>query len=141
MAIRFFSDGIDFKLTKPNLTKKWIINALTREGKKLDDLTYIFCSDEYLYDINKRYLNHKTYTDIITFDLGESNETILGEIYISKERVESNAKTLKVPFDEELHRVIIHGALHLCGYKDKTTAQKNEMRKRETAYLSLRNNS
>ena len=141
MAIRFFSDGIDFKLPKPNTIKKWITNAITLEGKKLGDLTYIFCSDEYLYNINKKYLNHNTYTDIITFDLGEPEGPILGEIYISKERVEGNAKTLKIPFDEELHRVIIHGVLHLCGHKDKTTAQKKEMRKREATYLSLRNNS
>lgn len=141
MAIRFFSDGIDFKLPKPNITKKWITKVLTKEGKNLDDLTYIFCSDEYLYDINKKYLNHNTYTDIITFDLSESKEAIFGEIYISKERVEANAKALNIPFDEELHRVIIHGALHLSGYKDKTTAQKSEMRKREATYLSLRINS
>jgi len=99
-------------------------------------LSYIFCSDKYLLSINQKYLNHNTLTDIVTFDLAEDAE-IEGEIYISVERVKENAVKYAVDFEEELHRVIIHGLLHLIGYKDKTASQKAQMRKKEQACLSL----
>jgi len=99
-------------------------------------LSYIFCSDKYLLSINQKYLNHNTFTDIVTFDLAESAE-IDGEIYISVGRVKENAVKYEVDFEEELRRVIIHGLLHLIGYKDKTASQKVQMRKKEQACLSL----
>lgn len=100
-------------------------------------MTYIFCSDEYLLNINKAHLQHDYYTDIITFDLSVSKSETIGEIYISIDRVRDNAANLKVSIKEELHRVIFHGALHLCGYKDKTPKHEKEMRRAEDKYLSM----
>lgn len=101
----------------------------------LKSLTYIFCSDEYLLEINRSHLKHNYYTDIITFDLSETPEAITGEIYISTDRVRDNAETLCVTLKEELHRVIFHGALHLCGYKDKTPKDAKAMRAAEDRSL------
>ena len=111
---------------------------ISRENCTLKHLNYIFCSDEYLLDLNKQYLNHKTLTDVITFDSSEEPTVIEGDIFISIERVQSNAKELSQTEDEELHRVIIHGVLHLLGYTDKTKSGQILMRKKEDAYLSLR---
>jgi len=99
-------------------------------------LNYIFCSDEYLLDINKKFLKHDYLTDIITFDLSEQNG-VTGEVYISLDRVRDNAKTFDSTFSDECLRVIIHGALHLCGYKDKNKIDKKEMRKKENFYLNI----
>lgn len=98
-------------------------------------LTYIFCSDEHLLGINQQFLKHNTYTDIITFDLGEYDDEVIGEIYISVDRVADNAAKFGVDYNDELHRVIFHGALHLCGYKDKTEADRKEMRRKEDLCL------
>lgn len=98
-------------------------------------LTYIFCNDAYLLDINIRFLQHHTLTDIITFDLSEKETELSGEIYISTERVAENALKFKVPYEQELHRVIFHGALHLCGYKDKSAADREEMKQMEDLCL------
>lgn len=110
------------------------------EGIKKVKLNYICCSDEYLLTINKQFLNHDTLTDIITFDLSETDAELVGEIYISVDRVKENAAKFGVSYLNELHRVIFHGALHLCGYTDKTAADKQEMRRQEdiclAAYLS-----
>jgi len=106
------------------------------EKKLLGRLNYIFCSDETLLNINRQYLKHDYYTDIITFNLSENKEKkITGEIYISLDRVRDNAGKMKLPLNHELARVIFHGALHLCGYKDKTKKEKQEMTKREDFYL------
>jgi rRNA maturation RNase YbeY len=115
--------------------KAFIALLFKKEKKKLTSLNYIFCSDEYLLDINKQYLNHDFYTDIITFELSD-NESTEGEIYISIDRVKENALQFGTAFQEELHRVIFHGALHLCGYKDKTKADIAEMRRKERKYLA-----
>lgn len=116
---------------------KEIIKAISvREKVALQRLDYIFCSDDYLLDINQKFLNHDYYTDIITFDLSERNG-IKGEIYISVDRVKENALSNNIIFEEEVARVIFHGFLHLCGYKDKKKADIQLMRKREDYYLLL----
>lgn len=106
------------------------------EGIKKVKLNYIFCSDEYLLHINKQFLNHDTLTDIITFDLSESDDTLTGEIYVSTERVKENAEKFGVNYINELHRVIFHGTLHLCGFTDKTADNKQEMRRQEDICLA-----
>lgn len=116
--------------------KTFIAQLMAKEKKSFSSLDYIFCSDEYLLGINKTYLNHFDLTDIITFDLSDGSDKIIGEIYISVERVKENASLFKTPFLQELNRVMFHGALHLCGYKDKLPQQKKEMRKKEEYYLS-----
>ena len=117
--------------------RQFLVSLFKKEGKKLGDLQYIFCSDDYLLDINRQYLNHDYYTDIITFDLSEKGHPINAEIYISVDRVQDNAREYGSSIKKELHRVIFHGALHLCGYKDKTPAQEKEMRQMEEKYLNL----
>lgn len=140
-AIEFFSQDISFKPSKPLKTKRWIKAVIQREKFRLRQLNYIFCSDDYLLQINKQYLRHNTLTDIITFDNSEAPGEIEGDVFISVERVEANALALGIDFDEELHRVIIHGVLHLSGYGDKTAKDKSLMRKKEDACLSLRSKS
>lgn len=122
-------------LTQRTLIKEVIRDLFKREKTPLDQLQYIFCSDEYLLQINRQYLQHNYYTDIITFDLSENKGPVSGEIYISVQRVKDNAREYKVSFKQELLRVIFHGALHLCGYKDKTTKEQVAMRKAENKYL------
>ncbi len=115
---------------------KLFIERLFRlEKKKLANLSYIFCSDEHLLGINKDFLQHDYYTDVITFDLSSSPTETEGEVYVSVDRIKDNAKQLGVSFTEELHRVIFHGALHLCGFKDKNKADQARMREAENKYL------
>lgn len=137
-AVEFFCQDISFKLPQPRKTTRWIRAVIDREGWELNHLNFIFCSDSYLLTINQRFLHHETFTDIITFDNGEGTKALEGDIFISIERVTENAGKLQTGFDEELHRVMVHGVLHLVGYSDKTLEQKTEMRKKEDAYLSLR---
>ena len=118
-SISFFSEDIDFEFTNENSCISWLENAIKNEGKIAGELSFVFCDDEYLYKINLEYLNHDTFTDIITFDYTEAN-IIAGDIFISIERVKENATTFNCLFENELSRVIIHGVLHLMGYKDKT---------------------
>ena len=106
------------------------------EGKELKSLNVIFCSDNYLRSINRDYLKHDYYTDIVTFELSEPEKPVEGEIYISIDRVIQNALVFRVPRAKELHRVIIHGVLHLCGYEDKTKSKKNQMTALEDLYLT-----
>ena len=124
--------NIDF-----NLKKDWIKKIIISEGKVLGNIGYIFCSDAYLLKLNKKYLAHETYTDIITFDYVEG-KIISGEIYISTPRVKENSTTLNINFKDEIDRVIAHGVLHLIGYGDHTAEQKELMRSREDYYLTLR---
>jgi rRNA maturation RNase YbeY len=138
-ALDFFAEDISFKLPKPGKTKRWIRQVIEREKKKLVHLNYVFCSDAYLLSLNEQYLKHKTLTDIITFDHSEDSGAIEGDVFISVERVRANAEDLHTGFDEELHRVLVHGVLHLVGYRDKSGPEKSAMRKKEDAYLSLRN--
>lgn len=116
--------------------REWIINCIARQKRETGNLSFNFCSDGYLLKLNKQYLNHNEYTDIITFDFTEGI-LVSGDIYISKDRVKENARKLSIPFHVEQKRVIIHGVLHLCGYKDKTTKDKALMRKKEDDCLSL----
>jgi probable rRNA maturation factor len=110
---------------------------IVKEKKNLNNLNYIFCSDRALLEINRNYLAHNFYTDVITFDLSSSPKEILADIYISVDRIKENAKSLNLLFGEEFHRVMFHGLLHLCGYNDKTKSQKKLIRKREDLYLNL----
>lgn len=121
--------------TQRTLVKEVVRDIFKKEKTKLEQLQYIFCSDEYLLEINKQHLKHNYYTDIITFDLSESATATIGEIYISIDRVKDNAQNYEVPFKHELLRVIFHGALHLCGFKDKTEKDQILMRKAEDKYL------
>jgi rRNA maturation RNase YbeY len=118
-----------------NKLKKFLETLFRSENKKLNNIQYIFCSDEYLLNINKEFLQHDYFTDIVSFDLSQSKLEIIGEIYISIDRVKDNAREFDRAVSEELHRVIFHGALHLCGYKDKTRKEQEEMRAREDHYL------
>ncbi|MBI3221003.1 MAG: rRNA maturation RNase YbeY [Bacteroidetes bacterium] len=137
-AIQFFSEDISFTLAKPRRTSNWIKRIAQKEKREVRDVSYIFCSDVYLLELNQQYLNHNTLTDIITFDYSEGAKQLEGEIYISIDRVKENAEKFKVSFQDELDRVMIHGVLHLIGYKDKKPADKALMRKKEEASLSLR---
>lgn len=134
--VYFFFDNVRISLRNRTKLKRSIELIFKKEKKSLLNLNYIFCSDKKLLDINRQYLKHDFYTDIITFDLSEENNKIVGEIYISIDRVLENSKSLKVPFPKELSRVIFHGALHLCGYKDKTNKQKLLIRKIEDYYIA-----
>jgi probable rRNA maturation factor len=131
----FFFDSVRFSLSNRIVLKKFIERLFTREKQKLASLNYIFCSDKRLLEINREYLGHDYYTDIISFDLSESGSGIRGEIYISIDRVRNNAQSLGITFSSELRRVIFHGALHLCGYKDKSPREMEEMRSKEEEYL------
>ncbi|SDH51782.1 rRNA maturation RNase YbeY [Dyadobacter soli] len=135
--VSFFSEGIDFKVVNPLKTKKWIKNTSISEGYELSQLNYIFCSDEYLLEINKEYLDHDYFTDIITFDNSEEDNQVEGDIYISVDRVRENAATFHTEFDTEMRRVLIHGLLHLAGYDDTSEALKTAMRAKEDEYLRL----
>jgi rRNA maturation RNase YbeY len=116
--------------------KKFIESIFKKEKKKIQSLNYVFCTDEKLLEINRQYLNHDYYTDIVSFELSKKDEPAEGDIYISIDRIRDNALSLGEPLYKELHRVIFHGALHLCGYKDKTKSQSLEMRNKEEEYLS-----
>ncbi len=138
MAIVFNNNNDKFKLKKSALIKKWIEQVAAKEKRTVGDLSYVFMSDEELLKINQQFLKHNTYTDIITFDYSE-NKKISGEIFISVDRVEENAKKMGTTFEDEIHRVIIHGVLHLCGYKDKTKIDSDNMRKQEDKALRVFN--
>lgn len=136
-TIRYFSEGSNYRLRTPTKSSNWIKKVVKKERATIVSLNYIFCSDSYLLKLNKAYLNHSTLTDIITFDYSEKAGPVNGEIYISIDRVRDNAKAFKTSLHLELHRVIIHGVLHLLGYRDKKPSEKVIMRKKEEAYLSL----
>src|SRR5258707_4168484 len=133
MPIRFFSEEIEFKIVNPRKVKSWLVRSANRERREIADVNFIFCSDHYLLKLNQEYLKHSTLTDIITFDYSKGKE-LSAEIFISVERVADNSQKFKSGFVEELHRVMIHGILHLCGYKDKSQVDKVLMRKKEDAY-------
>ena len=135
MAIRFFSDGISFQPKDKRKISQWLKSTVDREGKIVGSLCYVFVSDEKLLEINKTFLQHDYYTDIITFD-NSSGNTISGEMYISIDTVRVNAKEYQVDFYDELLRVIVHGVLHLCGYNDKTEKEQQQMRTAETKYIN-----
>lgn len=130
-----FNYETDFKLDSEEQISKWITSTILSEVFKIEEINYVFCDDKYLHKLNVEFLNHDTLTDIISFDYSVG-KIIQGDIFISLERVNDNAKDFKVSFEDELHRVIIHGVLHYCGYKDKTDADAKLMREKENYYLS-----
>lgn len=136
-TVNFSNADIQVRLSKKSVIKQNIINMFEAEDIQLKGLEYIFCSDEYLLKINKQFLKHDFYTDVVTFDLSEAEGGTIGEIYISIERVMENATGLDVPWQNELLRVIFHGALHLCGYGDKTKSEILKIRDQEDHYIRL----
>lgn len=137
MAIQF-SFQTNYPLKSRTKIKQWIKQVIEAKGKKMGNITYIFCDDEYLLEVNKQYLQHDYYTDVITFDYVE-NDLISGDIFISTDRVRENALAFGSSETEELHRVIIHGALHLLGLKDKSEKEASQMRQAENETLKLLN--
>ena len=135
--INFFCEDIEFKVPQSRSTKTWLKSIATTEGFELNQLNYLFCSDEHILSINRQYLEHDFYTDIITFDNSEDEKVIEGDIFISIERVEENAKNLNQLFEVEFRRVLAHGVLHLCGYDDTDDSKEEIMRTKEDFYLSL----
>ncbi|PWG82631.1 rRNA maturation RNase YbeY [Pararcticibacter amylolyticus] len=136
--ISFFSEDTDFTLKQKTNIRTWINTVITTEGKNSGYLNLIFCSDNYLLNINQQYLNHDTYTDIITFDSSEEEDRIEGDVFISIDRVRENASNFGILEKDEIHRVIVHGILHLLGYKDKSKNDKDLMTSKEDYYLSHR---
>ena len=133
--VSFFSVGT-FSLKTETAVAACINSIATEESRVVGDIKFVFCDDNFLLKINKEFLGHDTYTDIITFDYSIGNE-VISEIYVSTDRVEENAKKYKQTFENEIHRVMIHGVLHLCGYNDKLAEEKQIMRDKENHYLSL----
>lgn len=138
MPVKFFEEGISYKLKNKRAVKNWLTDTIKAEGFILKELSYIFCSDLYLLQVNRQFLDHDYFTDIITFDNSAGDGLIAGDIFISIDRVRENAAKFKVSVDDELHRVIIHGVLHLVGYKDKTAKDKKKMTLKEDFYLTGR---
>lgn len=139
IAIEYITEEIDFTLADQEEVSTWLQTVIAEHDFELEILTYIFCSDEYLLQINQDYLNHDTLTDIITFNNADDEGIIESDIFISIPRVQDNAEQLKISIKDELHRVMVHGVLHLLGYDDKTDDLKQQMRDKEDYYLSLRN--
>lgn len=135
--IQFFSEEISYPVKQKTLLKKWISSAIHAEGFKSGAINVIFCNDQYLHKMNVEYLDHDTYTDIITFDYSTDTE-ISGDLFISIDRVRENAQQFSKKTRDELHRVMIHGILHLCGFGDKTDDEKLNMREKENIYLIRR---
>ena len=131
-----FNYELDFSLQNEDAFSSWISSVIVSENKKEGDINYIFCDDEYILEINKQYLNHDYYTDIISFDYSVGNE-LHGDVFVSIDRIRENAVDFKVPFEDELKRVIIHGVLHYCGYKDKTSEEEVLMRVKEDEKIAM----
>lgn len=134
--IRFFNEDISYKLKQKQVTRQWLKQHAEREGYAIGDLNYIFCSDEHVLQVNRDYLQHDYYTDIITFDQSEEEGKIEGDIFVSVERVADNATKIGVSAEQEMRRVMAHGLLHLCGYGDKTDDEVALMRAKEDEWLS-----
>ena len=144
MTVHFFNENFSFRLQDKATYKKWIAAIVVAEGKTAGNINYIFCGDAYLLQLNKQYLKHNTLTDVITFDYSNTSPDlpqvkgmIQGDIFISIERVKENASKYKTTLKNELSRVIVHGVLHLLGYKDKNRRDKNKMQEKEKKYLML----
>src|SRR6476646_4466376 len=136
-SVHFYFEKVDLSLKERGSLKGFINTLIVKEKRKLNNLNYIFCSDKVLLRINRKYLGHNFYTDVVTFNLSSSPKEILADIYISVDRIKENSKSFQIPIKEELHRVMFHGLLHLCGYNDKTEHQKGLMKKMEDFYLTL----
>jgi probable rRNA maturation factor len=135
--INFFKENVSFQIRKRGEIRKWISTVIDREGKEAQELNFIFCDDNYLSELNFKYLRHKTLTDILTFSLNDGESGLNGDIFISIQRVKENAVKFNQRIEDELHRVMIHGILHLIGYKDKSRIEKIKMREKEDFYLEL----
>jgi len=135
-SIHFFSKEIDFVLSKKTILRSWIIRVVANENRSISELNFIFCTDQYLVKLNRDYLSRDYFTDVITFDQSEADK-LQGEVYISIPRVKENAGKYQNTFSNELSRVMIHGVLHLVGYRDGSDKEKQLMRKKEEASLSL----
>ena len=135
--ISFFVENLVLPLKQRKKLKEFIGFVFSKEKKRVTSLNFIFCSDEFLLNINRQFLSHDFYTDIVTFDLSKEKDAIVAEAYISLDRVRENAKKENVLFLTELHRVVFHGVLHLCGYKDKRKIDIEQMRKKENNLLGL----
>ena len=135
--INFFSEEVSTTIKQKILLRKWLQSSINAEGFNIGNINIVLCSEKYLHEMNVKYLDHDTLTDIITFDYSEK-KTISGDIFLGLETIEENSKTFSRVFVDELHRVIIHGVLHLCKYNDKTKPEKEIMTKMENTYLSLR---
>ena len=134
--IRFFNEDVAYKLSQKQALRQWLKRQTEQEGFTIGELNYIFCSDGYVLQVNRDYLNHDYYTDIITFDQREEERKIEGDIFISVERVADNASQLNVPAEQEMRRVLAHGLLHLCGYGDKADEEITQMRAKEDEWLA-----
>lgn len=137
-SINFYTEDTGFVLKRKNVCRTWLESIVQKEGMVVNNVNFIFCSDNYLHNVNVEYLNHDTFTDVITFPYAEFPDPIESDIFISSERCKANAKLFGVSFNNEIHRVMAHGLLHLLGYDDITKEQKIEMSKKEDYYLSLR---
>lgn len=133
--VRFHSADATTRFNQKTRLKNFIAELFKKEGVEMAMVDYIFCSDGYLLEINRQFLQHDYHTDIITFPLSERNQPVIGEIYISLDRIRANARDYAVSFHEEFLRVVFHGALHLCGFKDKTAVEQKSMRSKEDEYL------
>ncbi|CAN5509818.1 rRNA maturation RNase YbeY [soil metagenome] len=136
--IHFFKEDVSIRLLNREALKLWIMKSFKENKLVVEDINYIFCSDKYLLKMNKDYLGHNYFTDIITFDNSTAKGKVEADIFISSDRVRANAKTFNSSFSDELHRVMIHGALHLMGYKDKNAKDEKAMRKAEEYWLTKR---
>jgi probable rRNA maturation factor len=140
MSIQYFNEDVTYRLLKKRKITSWIRSVIEYEGKNSGDISFIFCSDGYLLEMNKKYLKHFYYTDVITFDYGEE-KLVSGDIFISLDRIRENSMEYGVSFDNELNRVLIHGVLHLLRYKDKDTKSKEMMTFKEDYYLKMLNDN
>ncbi|CAN5466337.1 rRNA maturation RNase YbeY [soil metagenome] len=134
--IRFFNEDVPYKLTQKQATRQWLKQQAEGEGYTVGDLNYIFCSDDYVLQVNRDYLQHDYYTDIITFDQSEEDDKLEGDIFISVDRVADNAQQLGISAEQEMRRVLAHGMLHLCGYGDKTDEEAAQMRAKEEEWMA-----
>jgi len=135
--VSFYSEQTNFSVSNESQITDWLISVCQKEGKTLSEVSIILCSDDYLLEVNRKHLNHDYYTDVITFDYSEET-AISGDVFISVDRVQENAQSVGADMVDELHRIIVHGTLHLLGYTDKTISAKEEMTSKEDFYLSLR---
>ena len=135
--IQFFFEDVDFSLNDDQQLHDWILEVIRKEDQQAGVINIIFCKDEYLFDLNQRFLDRETLTDVIAFDYREHDKEVSGDVFISIERISDNAKSFNQSFDIEVRRVLIHGILHLCGYADKSSDDKALMTLKEDKYLSL----
>ncbi len=136
--IQFFLEGTSYQLRNKAQLRQWLDRVITSENEAYHDVNIVLCTDEFLHQLNLTYLSHDQFTDVLTFDFSEGDHVVSGDIYISLPRVKENAHRFNVSLKDEIHRVIVHGILHLLGYDDKRARDKQQMTRKENLYLSLR---